>query len=111
MNKYKKPKRDKQKYYSYLKSQQWKEKRKFALEFYGYNCGLCGSGHNLEVHHRNYKNLYKESMEDLMLLCETCHRNFHRKKILKNGKESKYMKNPKYDTTPVTYYPKRSLNS
>lgn len=108
MGKYKQPKRDKQKYYSYLKSPQWREKRKFALEFYGYNCGLCGSKHNLEVHHRSYKNIFKEAMEDLMLLCESCHRDFHKRKILKNGKKSKYMKDPNYDTSAVTYYPKRT---
>lgn len=99
--------RDKHKYYSYLKSQDWKSKRKYALEFYGYTCNLCGSKNNLEVHHRTYKNLGKEAMEDLMLLCESCHYKFHKNKILKNGKVSKYIKNPNYDTQPVTYFPNR----
>lgn len=100
--------KDKQKYYAYLHSQQWKDKRKVALEFYGNNCGMCGSKYSLEVHHRNYKTIFKERIEDLMILCETCHRKFHKNKINKNGKKSKYMRDPNYETAPVTYYPKRT---
>lgn len=100
---------DKRKYYEYLNSHQWKQKRKIALQFYGNNCCLCGSKHSIQVHHRNYKNLFKESMEDLILLCESCHRMFHKKKIWKNGKQSKYMRNPQYDTNTVTYFPERTI--
>jgi 5-methylcytosine-specific restriction endonuclease McrA len=101
----------KQRYYKYLKSNQWREKRRTALEFYGNRCGLCGSRYDLEIHHRDYDNIFKEKIEDLMILCETCHAKHHRDQKFKNGKESKYMRNPKYDTDPVTYYPKRSVNS
>lgn len=97
-------------YHKYLNSAQWKEKRKFALEFYGNRCGLCGSKYDLEIHHRSYKNIFRELMEDLMILCETCHKRHHRNEVLKNGKKSRYMKDPNYDTTPTTYYPKRSIN-
>ena len=104
----KKVKRNKQQYYDYLRSSQWQEKRRLALEFYGYNCGLCGSKFNLQVHHRNYRNIFKESMEDLMLLCDSCHRRFHKTKVWTNGKKSKYMRDPNYDQQPVTYFvPKR----
>lgn len=98
---------DKRKYYEYINSYPWKQKRKLALQFYGYNCCLCGNRNDLQVHHRNYKNLFKESMEDLIILCESCHRQFHKKKIWKNGKKSKYMKHPASDTNTVTYYPGR----
>jgi 5-methylcytosine-specific restriction endonuclease McrA len=99
---------DKKAYYEYLQSYDWRKKRKIALEFYGRNCCLCGSTHSIQVHHRNYKNLFKENMEDLILLCESCHRNFHKKKIMKNGKQSKYMKHPAADTNTVTYFPGRN---
>jgi 5-methylcytosine-specific restriction endonuclease McrA len=94
-------------YHKYLNSAQWKEKRKFALEFYGNRCALCGNRYDLEIHHRTYKNIFKEPMEDLMILCETCHKHHHKGQIWKNGKESKYMRNPKYEVETVTYYPKR----
>lgn len=99
---------DKQQYYAYLKSDQWREKRRAALQFYGNNCCLCGTRHNIQVHHRNYRNIFKESMEDLILLCESCHKTFHKKKIWKNGKQSKYMRNPNYEVNTVTYFPERS---
>ena len=50
-------------------------------------------------------------MEDLMILCETCHSKHHRDQKFKNGRKSKYMKDPNYDTTPVTYYPKRTIST
>lgn len=98
-------------YYKYLKSSQWREKREVALEMYGRVCGLCGCKHNLQVHHRTYKNIYKELMEDLMILCESCHRTHHKAQIWKNGKVSKYMKNPNYDTAPTTFYQNRSKST
>lgn len=108
--KYKKktlPSKNKQEYYNYLRSQPWRDKRKLALEFYGNNCCLCGSRHSIQVHHRNYRNIFHENMEDLILLCESCHKQFHKNKIWKNGKTSKYMKHPESDVNTVTYYPNR----
>lgn len=97
-------------YKAYLKSNQWKEKRRTALEFYGNSCGLCGSKHDLQVHHRSYKNIYKETMADLMILCETCHYRYHRnEKEKRESRKSKYMRDPRYDTTPTTYYPDRKV--
>jgi len=97
----------KNEYYNYIHSKEWKKKRNHALNFYGYNCCLCGSRKKIHVHHRNYKNLFKETMQDLILLCQPCHKLFHKNKIMQNGKESKYMRNPHYDTNTVTYFPER----
>jgi len=115
----------KQEYYEYLNSPQWKEKRRTALDFYGRNCCLCGYKHHLQVHHRNYTSVLHEDMKDLIVLCETCHERFNKfkkekyqekkksrkqkkkKDIWKNGKESKYMRNPDADKNTVTYYPHR----
>jgi 5-methylcytosine-specific restriction endonuclease McrA len=35
-------------------------------------CSLCGSHHNLELHHTSYKN---PTIYDLEILCSVCHRN------------------------------------
>lgn len=104
----KKQSKKKNEYYDYLKSQPWRDKRKLALQFYGNNCCLCGSRHDLQVHHRHYRTIFHENMEDLILLCESCHRMFHKKKIWKNGKKSKYMRDPQYDVNTVTYFPERT---
>ena len=64
-------------YQEYLNTDHWKEKRQEALEEYGYSCVLCGSGPNLEVHHRNYFNLWRENItKDLIVLCDKCHEKY-----------------------------------
>lgn len=71
--------KDYNKYKKYLLSSAWQKVRKQALEFYQYNCCKCGNRYNLQVHHRDYKNLYKETMIDVLLLCENCHSDEHKK--------------------------------
>lgn len=62
-------------YKEYLQSQHWSEIRKAALSFYGKRCAACGSSENkLHVHHVCYKNKGRESMADLIILCEFCHK-------------------------------------
>ena len=39
---------DKKQYYKYLLSKKWKQFRQKVFDFYGENCGRCGSKHNLE---------------------------------------------------------------
>ena len=97
----------KSEYYAYLRSVQWKQKRQMAFDVYGKVCSLCNSRHDLEIHHRHYKNIFKEQIEDLMVLCESCHKTYHKKQIWKNGKKSKYMRDPNYQVTTATYYPDR----
>lgn len=91
-------------YREYLKTKQWKFFRQQALDFYGRKCNKCESNLRLEVHHKHYKNLGKEELKDVEILCKNCHRLHHKRKKLTNPKPSKYMRNPYYDTTPVTYY-------
>nr|DAE27574.1 MAG TPA: putative restriction endonuclease [virus sp. cti5L29] len=63
-------------YVRYLRSDKWKRKR-LALGFQRkFTCELCGqySRDNFEVHHKTYRNIYKEPLCDLMFLCPNCHR-------------------------------------
>lgn len=62
-----------QEYLEYLRSQHWRDFRKEALEYYGHICCGCGTNDNLHVHHRTYKNIGNESMEDVVVLCKSCH--------------------------------------
>jgi hypothetical protein len=67
-------------YQKYLRSNHWKILKNEALNYYGYCCALCGTEENLNVHHRNYKNLNKEIInKDLIVLCRECHKKFHNK--------------------------------
>lgn len=62
------------KYYEYLHSAQWKQKRQEAIERALGKCQLCSSSHRLEAHHRTYERLGNELPEDITILCNACHR-------------------------------------
>lgn len=66
-------------YDEYLESDYWKAIRKKALDRDGGRCKLCNELKNLQVHHRSYKNKWGDDAEfdDLVTLCEECHKNFH----------------------------------
>jgi hypothetical protein len=53
------------------------KKRRKAHKHYGHQCTVCGSRDRLEVHHRHYRTLYRESVLDLDLLCHDCHSKHH----------------------------------
>jgi len=42
-------------------------------------CGICNATSDLHVHHKTYENIGKESDEDLIVLCKSCHYKFHTK--------------------------------
>lgn len=70
----------KQKYDNYINSEDWRRTRTKALEKHGQKCKICGSIHNLDVHHLNYDNLgdeKKNNYNDLCVLCRSCHSKLH----------------------------------
>lgn len=67
----------KSKYNLYLESDKWKQMRRKILERDGYKCRICGANYNLHVHHLTYKRLYNENEEDLITVCESCHKAYH----------------------------------
>lgn len=97
-----------QKYYNYLRSDKWQEKRKAVFEraLKNANCnnlhGICERcGYKpwkpiLQVHHLTYERLYDEDLSDLMLVCPRCHRELTeeaRMKKLEAEMQEKDMKN------------------
>ncbi len=69
---------DKAKYHEYLQSESWKFLTKRKRVEAGYKCQLCNSNKaKLNVHHRTYDNIYHEKLDDLIVLCENCHKKFH----------------------------------
>ena len=70
----------KERYYEYLQSPEWDEKRKAKLKEADYRCQLCNAnGQAINVHHRTYDRVFNELLTDLIALCEDCHRKFHNK--------------------------------
>ncbi len=64
-------------YHAYLQSDAWHQKREFMLRRAGYRCQVCNKKGRLELHHRTYERLGEERMEDLLVLCSSCHGLFH----------------------------------
>lgn len=74
----------KQRYSDYLKSNKWKSIRRKIIERDKRTCTSCGkmasdtnSISNFDVHHINYKYIFKEeeNLECLRLVCRSCHDN------------------------------------
>ena len=65
-------------YQNYLKSFDWRIKRVAFINASPF-CRACGSNKNLCVHHLSYKNLFNETAEDVVVLCEVCHKKVHKK--------------------------------
>ena len=62
----------------YMKSSMWREKREQILKRDGYKCTFCGTAKNLRVHHITYVNIPYEKDEDLITVCDKCHKKLHR---------------------------------
>lgn len=62
-------------------------RREGVIKALGGKCFLCGSIDNLEIHHifpldvEGSRHNFWNNKEELMLLCESCHKTEHRKLI------------------------------
>jgi 1-aminocyclopropane-1-carboxylate deaminase/D-cysteine desulfhydrase-like pyridoxal-dependent ACC family enzyme len=83
-------------YNNYINSLEWQAKaaQRKALDLY--TCQTCGATERLEVHHKHYRTLGNESMDDLITLCRDCH-----EAITTSIRERKYRKNRKHINTQV----------
>ncbi|WBC28446.1 HNH endonuclease [Rhodobacteraceae phage LS06-2018-MD05] len=72
------------KYKEYLKSNEWAQLKIDLFKLRGYRCERCNNKKKLQVHHLNYNNIFNEEPEDLIILCENCHKKEH--KLFKNKK-------------------------
>ena len=65
-------------YEEYINSDEWRNRRKRILLRDGFKCQMCGKAIQLEVHHIRYPDVYgQESDDDLITLCDSCHRTIH----------------------------------
>jgi len=65
------------KYNDYLKTAHWKKIKKQIRKKYNNQCQICNSKNKLNVHHKTYERKGEELEEDLILLCQSCHKKFH----------------------------------
>jgi hypothetical protein len=75
-------------YQAYIKSNDWRKKREYALKILGCVCRRCETTDvPLQVHHKHYRTLYHERLEDVIVLCTPCHETTHR--IIKREREER----------------------
>ena len=65
-------------YSKYRKTKKWKTLASLVKEKAGNKCVFCGSEKKLVAHHHNYINLYNETEDDLICVCNICHNKIHR---------------------------------
>ena len=64
-------------YSKYIRTKKWKTLASLVKEKAGNKCVFCGSEKKLVAHHHNYINLYNETEDDLICVCNTCHYKIH----------------------------------
>lgn len=70
---------NKKEYNEYLKSEHWKNtKTRFRKSKLKKHCAVCGTKNELNLHHKTYKRLHKENLNDLIFLCKSCHYDVHK---------------------------------
>lgn len=65
-------------YSKYIRTKKWKTLASLVKEKAGNKCVFCGSEKKLVAHHHNYINLYNETEDDLICVCNICHMKIHR---------------------------------
>lgn len=76
-------------YSTYIKSYAWRKKRDVAFKKLGRKCQNCGIENiRLDVHHKHYKTLYHERIQDIEILCEKCHKKADRARVNKREEEA-----------------------
>ncbi len=78
------PQKPRQNYYEYMHSEAWSKRRLEVLKRDRFRCQMCGTAKNLRVHHINYEHLGTDAeLDDLITLCDTCHKEVHEEDIKK----------------------------
>ena len=65
-------------YKKYIRTKKWKTLASLVKEKAGNKCVFCGSEKKLVANHHNYINLYNETEDDLICVCNICHNKIHR---------------------------------
>jgi len=76
-------KRNKITYEDYLKSDKWKEVKKFVGQFEEFQkCAVCSFNKNLNIHHKSYVKIFEPRLKIqkvyLVSLCQDCHYKIHK---------------------------------
>lgn len=81
-----------EKYKQYLLSDEWMNLKLDLFQKRGKKCERCNAKYNLSVHHLNYDNIFNEEPNDLIILCDKCHKKEHNIVPIKIKGKIKYKK-------------------
>nr|WP_294560394.1 HNH endonuclease signature motif containing protein [uncultured Rhodopila sp.] len=102
-------------YHEYLQTETWQRKRQGAYLAYEGRCGMCGRLLRFEgkwaAHHKHYRNIGSEPLDDLVLLCYRCHKAYHKGLKLLEGNRSKVKHQGREDAKAVRRGKTRRLDS
>ena len=89
-------KQEKRQYAEYLVSEHWKKLRAAKIAESGRICFYCKSTYHIQVHHMRYRSSWEDAeLEDLVVVCEDCHRKIHAGKIKTTPSKKKKAKKRK----------------
>lgn len=77
-------------YKQYLQSEHWSniKNRFYNSKLFNGGCDCCGESNcRLNLHHKTYKRLGREKLDDLIAVCDRCHKEIHY--LLNNNNSSK----------------------
>jgi len=67
-------------YNRYINSPEWRRFRTKVLKERGHKCEICKKeGNSFDIHHLTYERLGNELLEDVQVLCQSCHKEIHKK--------------------------------
>ena len=73
----------------------WHLLRAVICSLRGYKCEACDSTCNLNLHHKTYENFGNESIDELELLCASCHRKRHNEEKMLDVQRARKIRWPK----------------
>ena len=76
-------------YFAYMRSPEWKERRRELLDEVDWECENCGGKAN-QVHHVNYDSFGDEDSDDVECLCFSCHEEAEEEKGNELGRDEEY---------------------
>jgi 5-methylcytosine-specific restriction endonuclease McrA len=78
-------------YEEYLQSPAWQSKRHHIAVLRNYTCEKCKKvvKTGFHIHHKTYRHFGDEKDNELMFLCESCHKKLHINKNLQKAKTRK----------------------
>lgn len=66
-------------YTAYLKTPEWRERRRLVLERDNYLCQACRNRKAVQAHHTTYQHLGYEPLWELVAICVPCHEALHQR--------------------------------